>query len=574
LRALEQTASIVRQPQRTFPHVIEQLAERFGEAPALLDDQSVWSFRDLADRAQRYARWALSHGIVRGEVVGLLLSNCPDYLALWLGVTRVGGVVALLNTSLRGSALAHAVHVVGASHLLAAQADLARCEQILPQLERRPRLWIHEALKSQLSGSSGVDGPPDLPAARPSLDDRALFIYTSGTSGLPKAVNISHFRIMQWTHWFAGLIGASAADRMYNCLPMYHSIGGVVAVGAPLVNGGSVVLRAKFSAGEFWSDVVRSRCTLFQYIGELCRYLLQSPVQSAESQHPLRLCCGNGLNAEVWTRFQHRFRIPHILEYYASTEGALSLFNTEERVGAIGRVPALLRHRQRVALIECDPDSGEPVRDEAGFCRRCAAGTAGEAITEIRADAASRFEGYTDPGASARKLLRGVFTTGDLWYRSGDLMRQDASGFFYFVDRLGDTYRWKGENVSAAEVAACLREFPGVLDAVAFGVRIPGTEGRAGMAALQLQAQPLDPTALSRHVAAQLPTYARPLIVRVLDEIPNTGTHKPRKTELQNEGFDPTRVRDPLYWLDADRGSYVALDAPLFERIQAGALRL
>jgi fatty-acyl-CoA synthase len=361
---------------------------------------------------------------------------------------------------------------------------------------------------------------------------------------------------------------------MYDCLPLYHSVGGVVATGATLVGGGAVVLRERFSASGFWQDVVAERCTLFQYIGELCRYLLASPPQAQESRHALRLACGNGLRADVWREFQQRFRIPQILEYYAATEGNFSLYNCEGRAGAIGRIPPFLAHRVPVALVKFDLETQAPARDPDGRCVRCAPHEAGEALGQILSEnGATRFEGYTDDAASAQKTLRDVFAPGDTWYRTGDLMRQDEQGFFYFVDRVGDTFRWKGENVSTTEVAGVIAACPGVADAAVYGVSVSGTEGRAGMAALVVAAD-FDLGELRRALMKRLPDYARPLFIRIVTALELTGTFKLRKQELALEGYDPARVRDALYMDDATRNAYVPLDAELYARVQAGKLRL
>jgi fatty-acyl-CoA synthase len=408
----------------------------------------------------------------------------------------------------------------------------------------------------------------------PAVADRALCIYTSGTTGLPKAANVSHFRLMQWSHWFAGLMDVQPRDRMYDCLPLYHSVGGVVATGATLVGGGAVVLRERFSASGFWKDVVDERCTLFQYIGELCRYLLASPPQAEESRHALRLACGNGLREDVWREFRQRFRIPQILEYYAATEGNFSLYNCEGRPGAIGRIPPFLAHRVPVALVKYDVETAAPARDASGRCVRCAPQEAGEALGQVVSEnRATRFEGYSEDAASARKILRDVFAAGDAWYRTGDLMRQDEQGFFYFVDRVGDTFRWKGENVSTTEVAGVIAACPGVADATVYGVSVPGSEGRAGMAAV-VAAADFDPGELRRALVTRLPDYARPLFLRIVSALELTGTFKLRKQELALEGYDPARVRDALYIEDATRAAYVPLDAELHSRLQAGKLRL
>jgi fatty-acyl-CoA synthase len=361
---------------------------------------------------------------------------------------------------------------------------------------------------------------------------------------------------------------------MYNCLPMYHSVGGVVATGATLVGGGAVVLRERFSASAFWKDVVAERCTLFQYIGELCRYLVNNPQQREESRHALRLACGNGLQGDVWQKFQQRFRIPQILEYYAATEGNFSLYNCEGRVGAIGRIPPFLAHRVPVALVKYDVDAAAPARDAAGRCVRCQPGEVGEAIGQIvGASGVTRFEGYTDAEASGEKILRDVFAPGEAWYRTGDLMRQDAQGFFYFVDRVGDTFRWKGENVSTTEVAAIIGGTPGVADVAVYGVSVPGADGRAGMAAL-VAGKGFDLEALRHALITRLPDYARPLFLRIAPALELTGTFKLRKQELAREGYDPANVSDALYLDDATRDAYVRLDVALYQRLQAGELRL
>jgi fatty-acyl-CoA synthase len=334
------------------------------------------------------------------------------------------------------------------------------------------------------------------------------------------------------------------------------------------------VLRERFSASGFWKDVVDERCTLFQYIGELCRYLLSSPPQEAESRHTLRLACGNGLREDVWRKFQQRFRIPQILEYYAATEGNFSLYNCEGRPGAIGRIPPFLAHRLPVALVKFDLEAAAPARDASGRCVRCAPHEAGEALGQIvSANGGTRFEGYTDDAASARKILRDVFAPGDAWYRTGDLMRQDEQGFFYFVDRVGDTYRWKGENVSTTEVAAVIAACPGVADAAVYGVIVPGNEGRAGMAAL-VAGPGFDLGELRRALVVRLPDYARPLFLRIVTALELTGTFKLRKQDLALEGYDPARVSGALYVDDATRGEYVPLTAQLHDRLQTGTLPL
>ena len=582
VRALELTAPIAKHPQRLLPTVIEELAERLGETPALLSDRECLTYRGLGERANTYARWALAQGVGKGDAVGLLMPNQPEYLAIWLGISRIGGVVALLNTNLAGPALAQCINLVAPRHLIVAGELGEQLMSALPLVTDRVQIWAHGPGAPDLPRIDGEierHGGERLGAAerRPvTIEDRALYIYTSGTTGLPKAANVSHGRLMQWSHWFAGLLDTRASDRMYNCLPLYHSVGGVLATGAVLVGGGSVVVRERFSARDCWADIVRWDCTLFQYIGELCRYLLHAEACLQETAHRLRLCCGNGLQADVWTAFKTRFRIPQIVEFYAATEGTVSLFNVEGEPGAIGRIPGFLAHRVPVALVRCDVEQEAPVRDAAGFCVRCGPNEVGEAIGKIVEDPASvggRFEGYTTPGASETKILRNVFEAGDAWVRTGDLMRKDERGYFYFVDRIGDTFRWKGENVATAEVAEAIYAFPGVRAATICGVAIPGTDGRAGMAALVTDGE-LDLGAFRAYLNARLPAYARPVFVRLREALEVTATFKPTKTELMRQGYDPAASGDAIYFNDPKGQAFVRLDRALYDRIQTGQVRL
>ncbi|HTV52116.1 MAG TPA: long-chain-acyl-CoA synthetase [Steroidobacteraceae bacterium] len=576
VRALERTAPIERGGCEILPVLIEQLAARAGERIALSGRHSQLSYAALTQAAAQCSGWALAQGLARGDVIGLLMQNRPEYLAIWLGLTRIGVVVALLNTHLRGELLERAIALVTPRGVIADAAHEAPL--VAAQLPAAIARWAYGASARTLPR---IDEPRD-PAPsggqqlHPALDDPALYIYTSGTTGFPKAAVVTHRRLLQWTHWFAGMMDILPSDRMFNCLPLYHSVGGVVATGATLVGGGTVVLRERFSASEFWSDLRAERCTLFQYIGELCRYLLASPPQPLEAEHHLRLACGNGLRAEVWGAFQQRFRIPRILEYYAATEGSFSLYNCEGRPGSIGRIPPFIAHRLTVALVRVDPEGELPLRDAQGRCIRCAPGEPGEALgllQDARGKVRSRFEGYTDAEASQRKILRDVFEPGDAWFRTGDLLRQDADGFFYFVDRLGESFRWKGENVSTAEVAAVLESYPGIADAAVYGVRVPGHDGRAGMAAL-LTTEGFSLAGLRRHLDERLPGYAQPLFVRIVAQLALTGTFKLQKRELAAQGFEPQGGADSLYVADRRAQSFIPLDRETHELICRGRFAL
>lgn len=579
LRALDLTGRIGKDPGRILSEVVEEQALARPAAAALVGEGGELPYGELAVRQRRYARWALAQGLEKGEVVALLAHNQPDYMAAWLGLTSVGVVVALLNTNLPSEALGHSLRTVAPRRLIATDELAPVARAAVAAMAEPAELWLLGAGEGRrIEPALAATSTAPLSAAERrgvAVRDPALLIYTSGTTGLPKAAWVSHRRVMSWSLWFAGMLDVRPEDRLYDCLPMYHSVGGVAATGALLASGGSVAIARKFSS-RFWDDVVRWDCTLFQYVGELCRYLVQAPPSDNERRHRLRIACGNGLSREIWSRFQDRFAVPRIVEFYAATEGNFSLFNVEGEPGAIGRVPGFMAHRFPAALVVYDAQSGAPRRDADGRCIRCERGEAGEAIGRIAgsgADPAHRFEGYTSALETEKKVLRDVFEPGDAWLRTGDLMRQDARGFFHFVDRIGETFRWKGENVSAGEVCAAIEAAPGVEAAAVYGVRAPGAEGRAGMAAV-VPGAGFDPAELRAHLAGVLPAYARPLFLRIVPALPLTETFKKASHRFAAEGFDPSAIPDPLYFEDAAAEAYVPLDRPLFEAICSGALRL
>jgi len=321
---------------------------------------------------------------------------------------------------------------------------------------------------------------------------------------------------------------------------------------------------------------VRWDCTLFQYIGELCRYLVNSPPHPKENAHRLRLACGNGLRPDVWPEFKQRFHIPQIIEFYAATEGNVTMFNFEGKEGAVGRIPWFLAHRFPTKVVRFDVELQQPVRNQQGFCIECDPGEPGEVIGRILKDSSKpgqRFEGYATQSETEKKILRDVFAKGDVWFRTGDLMRKDAHGYFYFVDRIGDTFRWKGENVSTTEVEEAIGAFEGALEANVYGVTVPGRDGRAGMAAIV--AEPgFNLAAFHEHLAGRLPEYARPVFLRLRNTIEVTTTFKTKKIDLVKQGFDPGAIGDPIYFNDPAQKAFVLLDAPLYQRIRAGQVRL
>ncbi len=568
--ALAATAAIDNNPSLLLSHIIEHLAHSHGNKPALLSDIETFTFEELGRRMNRYASWALSRGLKPGDCVALMLTNRPDYVAIWLGLSKLGIVTALINTALNGISLRHCLKLAAPRHVIAesrfASACAAYCEEQTDAI-----LCDYSSMLEDTSPAVAVaqNGLPPV-----NVDDTALLIYTSGTTGRPKAARVSHRRLLSWSLWFKGLLGNTCDDRMYNCLPLCHSVGGVVAVMATLVAGGSTVIAEKFSARRFWDDVYRWDCTQIQYIGELCRYLLTAPSDSAKGRGRLRLACGNGLRGDIWQSFQDRFAIPQIVEFYAATEGNFSLFNVEGKPGSIGRIPPYLRHRFPTAIVKFDAATGQPVRMADGFCIAVEAGDVGEALGRIgQGSGQARFEGYTDAAESERKVLRNVFAEGDAWFRTGDLMRFDAGGFFYFVDRIGETFRWRGENVSTLEVADVLSSACGVNGAVVYGVDVPGIDGKAGMALL-LTGKGFDLREFRRYAESQLPLYAIPVFLRMATDVAITETFKHKRNELMVEGFHPAPDGDRLFAWRGEPAGYQRLDVALYEKIVTGQVRL
>lgn len=560
----------------------EEAVDRYAENVAIEDEQRSLTYRDLDAMANRYGHWARSRNLRRSDVIGLVMTNRAEYLAAWLGFSKVGIATALINTNLSGEALAHCLNIVGVSVVVADEETWRRCEEARPFLNRTMVLWVlglrevdevseRRGLDNAVRSGSSVRIARTLRAGITNRDT-ALFIYTSGTTGLPKAARIHHARARTYMRAFAGATNSSARDRVFNVLPLYHSTGGLVGIGPALLNGGRLILRRKFSASSFWRDVNATEATLFVYIGELCRYLVNSPGQDGERGHRLRLAFGNGLRSDVWPEFQDRFAIPDILEFYGSTEGNVSLFNFDGKPGSIGRVPRFLKSQINIRLVGFDIDTEQPVRLANGLCQEASAGQIGEAIGIIGDNIRHDFSGYADKAASERKILTDVFQRGDRWFRTGDLMRQDAEGYFYFIDRIGDTYRWKGENVSTAEVEQRLAGAPGVREVIAYGVPVPGTDGKAGMVTVVIEGR-FSAKGFATFADAQLPVYARPVFVRLARTLETTGTFKYRKIDLVADGFDPGRIDGAVY-VRGGKAGYQKLSPDAFLAIQNGTTRL
>jgi fatty-acyl-CoA synthase len=560
---------------------LEKSVDAHRDRPAITFEGRTLTYGEMDQLANRYAHWAKEQGITRGQTVALFMPNRLEYLPIWYGLSKVGVATALINNNLTGQALAHCLNISGALHCLVDGETSPAFEAVRGQLARHMSQWTlgpvsgdRRDLATALKSCSQLR--PDRLTARGDLraKDTALYIYTSGTTGLPKAARINHMRAQLYMRGFAGSTGVEKSDRIYQVLPLYHATGGMCGMGAALLSGASIVLRRKFSTTYFWDDVVDEGCTMFVYIGELCRYLVNAPEHPKERSHKLRLAFGNGLRADVWTELQSRFGVPQVLEFYGATEGNVSMFNFDGKVGAIGRIPGWLKKKVNARIVQFDVETEQPIRGLNGLCIECGVDQVGECLGKIDAgDARTSFTGYADKAATEKKILHDVFEKGDAWFRTGDLMRRDAEGYLYFIDRIGDTFRWKGENVSTGEVAEKLASIPGVLEANVYGVEIPGHDGRAGMAALSVDGD-FDIKALYGQVEQDLPHYAQPMFVRLQRQIETTGTFKYRKVDLVEDGFNPERTKEPIYFKNPVKKTYVKLTKAGYEKVLEGAFRL
>jgi fatty-acyl-CoA synthase len=563
----------LKQSPDTFGPLVRQQAERHPDRIALKFEDERIGYGAYDASVNRLAARLRRAGVARGAPVAILCRNSPLFLTALGAVAKLGAIGALVNTHVTGAGLTHVLSVSGAT---VGVCDAAAVPALADVVATHGVRFLADGEGARPPGVEPLDLPatapePDIPDIRG--DDVFLYIYTSGTTGYPKPAIVRHLRFTMGGIGLSQMLGIGEGETIYAPLPLYHGESLFVGFAPAFRAGGAFASRRRFSASAFLDDVRRHDAVAFVYVGELCRYLLLQPPTPHDREHRLRVAAGAGLRADVWRAFQERFGIPRIVEMYGATEGNVALQNFDGPVGSVGRPHALLADGVRLARI--DLARGELVRGPDGRCVPCEDGEAGELLGRVDAGGGGmEYDGYTDREATERKLVRDAFAPGDAWFRTGDLLRRDADGWFYFVDRLGDTFRWKGENVATQEVADVLHGAPGMAEANVYGVAVPGAEGRAGMAAVVL-ASPggFDGAALYAHAERHLPPYARPVFVRLVREMDVTGTLKQRKVALAADGWDPARVGDPLFIRDDAARRYVPLTPAIAADLAAGRRR-
>jgi fatty-acyl-CoA synthase len=544
--------------KKSIGTVFQERAARYADRVFLRFGEQQLTYGEANATVNRYAAVLAARGVGHGDVVGIMLRNSPNAVLAMLATVKCGAIAGMLNYHQRGEVLAHSLGLLDAK-VLVAETDLVSAVTESGGADASEALTIEDL--ERFAVSAPATNPPSASAVL--AKDTAFYIFTSGTTGFPKASVMTHRRWLAALAGFGGLgLRLKSSDTLYSCLPLYHNNALTVAVSSVINSGSTLALGKSFSASRFWDEVIANEATAFIYIGELCRYLLNQPPKPTDRQHKVRVIAGNGLRPEIWDEFTERFGIERVCEFYAASEGNTAFINIFNVPRTTGISPTPL------AYVEYDPDTGAPLRDENGRVRRVPSGQPGLALSPV--NRLAPFDGYTDKASSEKKLVRNAFKEGDCWFNTGDVLSPQGMGHAAFVDRLGDTFRWKGENVATTQVEAALGSNPAVEECTVYGVEIPRTGGRAGMAAVQLRdGAEFDGQSLARTVYDQLPAYALPLFVRVVETMEHTSTFKSRKVELRDQAYGP-EVKDPLYVLAGRDEGYVPFYGEYPEEVAAG----
>ena len=570
LPLLSKTNKLDKNLTLTVADLIEEQVDKNPNLIALEYEDKKYTYQQLDQEANKVANWAIDKGYKYGDVISLLMENKPEFLFAWIGLAKIGIITACLNSNIKGKSLSHCIGASKSASIIIGEECLDNFSSAEDILDQKIDAFIYgEEVQGFENIKSDNYSRPDKKHRKDLINTDSLFyIYTSGTTGLPKASKFNHARFVAGASLQSMSLKMNTSDKTYMVLPLYHSTGGVVGVGATFLTGGTLVLRRKFSAENFWKDCAKKEITIITYIGEMLRYLVNTKESEFENKHKIRGIFGNGLRPDVWKVFEKRFNISNIIEFYGSSEGNISLINADSYFGSIGRIPPYLSSKMKTKIVKFNVEEEKVIRNSDGFCIECDSDEIGEAIGFIPDDGkfAGRYDGYTNKEASKKKILENVFESGDRWFSSGDLLKKDSKGYFYFIDRIGDTFRWKSENVSTNEVSEVVSTIPGIKEANIYGVEVPAQDGRAGMASLVTD-ENFSISEFYQLLLDQLPKYSIPVFLRISSEIETTGTFKYKKTDLVKDGFDPSIISDELYFADVSTNQYIKLDADLFQKI-------
>lgn len=552
---------------------LEKWADCRPGHPAIIYEGRTISYADFNKMANRYAHFFTNIGLNRGDVVALMMGNCPEFLAIVAGLSKVGIIASLINIELRGEVLAYGINLCEARAVVLEAGLLDLFASIKDRIRlKTPGLILVETEKALSPGqeyknltfliSASPDNNPFTTKAINS-EDTLAYLFTSGSKGRRKAAPLLQKRWLAIGHQVNLNCQMNQATIQYMCLPLYLNSGFTFCFSAMLVSGSTMVLRRAFSLHHFWDDIRQHGATFFTGVGEIYRYLLTQPESVRDADNPLQTAVSNGIQSEFIEMFRRRFCVTHMMEMYGTTENVGIFINHQEIPGMIGNLT--LNGLRQGEVVLCGAQDGLLERDEAGQVKKCQPGETGLLLCEI--NELNPFPGYIgDPDATSDKLARDVFRPGDAYLNTGDLMRLQEQDFISFVDRLGDTYRWKGKTVSSDSVADVIKKFyGGIEDVVVYGVKIPGMEGRCGMAAIRLMHDSvLDWKAFALYINNRMPDYARPIFIRVCQHLGLDGPLRDFKSHLQLEEYNLLLVNDELFYYDLNSENYLPLSSEVF----------
>ncbi len=565
----------------SLAHSFEQSVEKYKNKDFIFFEDETWTYSEINNTANILAHKLIEDGISHGDKVILFMENRPSYVSTILALNKIGAIGVLINTSLKGEPLIHCINSSNSKKCIFGAELSESLEGVLSSINITAKsdiYWVQDLPNGNCpEWATDINKILDLSKTdnlsetnNVTAKDIAFYIFTSGTTGVPKAALFPNVKIVaSSTNITRGGYRMNSEDCLYNCLPLYHSTGMMLGLCACIHVGASTFIKRKFSASSFWKEVKKYNTTAFIYVGELCRYLsLQDPVDE-EKDNPITKMVGNGLRPDLWDCFRNRFCVERICEIYGASEGNgffMNLLNKDQTIGMTNN---------KIELLEYDIGENKLKKDIDGNFIRVKENQPGLALVEIGPNAI--FNGYTDKKASDEKIFRNVFNDGDSWFNTGDILKTMDVGFalgrkhYQFVDRVGDTFRWKSENVSTNEVAEILNLFNQVNMANVYGVKIPKSEGRAGMVAFNCELKEFKWSDFSKFVAEKLPKYAQPIFIRVIKELETTGTFKLKKNDLREEAYHLDKIKgDQIYIKKPGNSSYEVLDKSYYDIIMSG----
>ena len=578
----EEVLAITPESYKNVPILIEKHAKDYPNDAAILFEDKRYTHKEYNEWCNRFANYFQNRvGLKKGDIAVVFMTNRPEIMFTIYGLSKIGVVSSLINTKQRSNPLVHSINIDPGKVFIIGEELIEAFEEVRGELKLSGEQSKHLYFVPDTEEIQKPDGFQNLsnlvknedttnPLTSTTLQakDPYAYIFTSGTTGLPKAAVITHGHTYGSSiYWGDTVVGFEHKDVIYITTPLFHSHAINVAYAASLRYGSTIAIRRKFSASKFWDDAIKFKATSFNYIGEICRYLYNQPEKPTDRKHCIKKIVGNGLRNEMWRDFKKRFGIKQIFEFYGATErfapNIANRFNLNCTVGFT---------LNPYAIVKFDTDTNEPVRDEDGHMIRVKEGEAGLLIGQIIADDVFI---YTSKIADDKKIFRNVFEEGDIYFNSGDLLKEighikEIYKFTQFVDRIGDTFRWKGENVSTEEVEAVINEFGQVDMSCVYGVLLPNTEGRAGMVSLVTNSHSNEdfnfPDFYSM-LQEKLPEYAIPKFIRFAPEFNTTATLKIQKGGLKRDGYDITKLTDPLYVLLPNNSGYTLLTEEIYTQI-------